>query len=103
MGLDEKSLKNTVLNDALCIVIECLRSTLTDYLHTLSDIQPSELRRLGATLFLANRGSMDPVHVLPILSGSSDACQDRLRSRRLFVIAVRNLSNNLAGLGISTT
>ena len=34
------------------------------------------------------------------LSGSSDARQERQRSRRPFVPAARNLLNNLAGLGI---
>ena len=35
-----------------------------------------------------------------LLSGSSDTCQARLRSRRPFVPAARNLSDNLARLGI---
>ena len=38
------------------------------------------------------------LHVL--LNKSSDAYQEKLRSRCLFVPAVRNLLNNLAGLGI---
>ena len=47
-----------VLNDALRIVIECVRSTPTDNLSVLSGIQPAELRRQGATLSLANRSSL---------------------------------------------
>ena len=67
----------------------------------LSGIQPVELRRMGATLSLAHRGSLDPNHILyGLLSGSSDTRQVRLRSRRPFVPAVRNLLDNLARLGI---
>ena len=55
----------------------------------------------GATLSLAHRRSLDPDHILHgLLSGSSDARQERLRSRRPFVPAARNLLNNHAGLGI---
>ena len=44
---------------------------------------PAKLRRLGATLSLAYRGSLDPDHILHgLLSGSSDTRQVRLRSRR---------------------
>ena len=56
---------------------------------------------MGATLSLAYRGSLDPDHILHgLLSGSSDTCQVRLRSRRPFVPAARNLLDNLARLGI---
>ena len=51
---------DSVLNDALRIVTGCLRPTPTDYLPVLSGIQPAELRRLGATLSLAHRGSTRP-------------------------------------------
>ena len=92
---------DSVLNDALRIVTGCLRPTQTDHLPVLSGIQPAELRRMEATLFLAHRGSQDPDHILyGLLSGSSDTLQARLRSRRLFVPAARNLLNNLARLGI---
>ena len=64
-------------------------------------IQPAELRRMGATLSLAYRGSLDPDHILyGLLSGSSDTRQVRLRSRPPFVPAARNLLDNLASLGI---
>ena len=77
------------------------RPTPTDHLPVLSGIQPAELRRLGATLSLAHRGSLDPDHILyGLLSGSSDTRQVRLRSRRPFVPAARNLLDNLARLGI---
>ena len=90
-----------VLNDALRIVTGCLRPTPTDHLPVLSGIQPAELRRLGATLSLVYRGSLDPNHILyDFLSGSSDTCQARLRSRRPFVPGARNLLDNLARLGI---
>ena len=56
---------------------------------------------MGTTLSLAHRGSLDPDYILyDILSGSSDACQVRLRSRRRFVPGARNLLDNLARLGI---
>ena len=50
---------------------------------------------------LAYRESLDPDHIVyGLLSGSSDTNQVRLKSRRPFVPAARNLLNNLAGLGI---
>ena len=55
---------DSVLNDALRIVTGCLRPTPTDHLPVLSGIQPAELRRMGATLYLAHRGSMDPDYIL---------------------------------------
>ena len=92
---------DSVLNDALRIVTGCLRPTPTDHLPVLSGIQPAELRRLGATLSLAYRGSLYPDHILHgLLSGSSDTRQVRLRSRRPFVPGARNLLDNLARLGI---
>ena len=75
-----------------------------DHLPILSGIQPDDLCRLGATLSLAHCGSLDPDHILHgLLSGSSDNCQARLRSRCLFVPAVWNLLDNLARLGIRTS
>ena len=92
---------DSVLNDALRIVTGCLRPTPTDHLLVLSGIQPAELCRMGATLSLAYRGSLDPDHILhDLLSGSSDTCQVRLRSRRPFVPGARNLLENLARLAI---
>ena len=92
---------DSVLNDALRIVTGCLRPTPMDHLPVLSGIQPAELRRMGATLSLAYRGSLDPDHILHgLLSGSSDTRQVRLRSRRPFVPGARNLLDNLARLGI---
>ena len=56
---------------------------------------------MGATLFLAHHGFLDPDHMLyDLLSGSSNVCQERLRSRRPFVPAAQNLLDNLARLGI---
>ena len=83
---------DSVLNDALRIVTGCLRPTPTDYLPVLSGIQPAELRPMGATLSLAYRGSLDPHHILHgLLSGSSDTCQVRLRSRRPFLCQLRGI------------
>ena len=56
---------------------------------------------MGATLSLAHLGSLDPDHIFyGLLSGSSDTRQVKLRSRRPFVPAARNLLDNLASLGI---
>ena len=55
---------DSVLNDALRIVTGCLHPTPTDYLPVLAGIQPVELRRLGATLFLAYRGSLGTLAIL---------------------------------------
>ena len=64
---------DNVLNDALRIVTGCPRLTTTDHLHVLSAIQLAELRRLGATLSLAHRGSLDPDHIFyGLLGGPSD-------------------------------
>ena len=92
---------DSVLNDVLRIVTGCLRHTSTDHLPILSGIQPAELRQLGEKLSLAYRGFLDPDHILyGLLSGSSDTRQVRLRSRRPFVPAARNLLDNLARIGI---
>ena len=92
---------DNVLNDTFRMVTGCLRPTPTDHLPVLSGIQPAELCRMGATLSLAYRESMDPDHILHgLLSGSSDTCQVRLRSRCPFVPGARNLLDNLAKLGI---
>ena len=92
---------DSVLNDALRIVTGCLHPTPMDHLPVLSGIQPAELCRMGATLSLAYRGSLDPDHILHgLLSGSSDTGQVRLRSRHPFVPGAQNLLDNLARLGI---
>ena len=89
------------MNGALRIVTGCLRPTPIDRLPVLSGIQPAELRRMGATLSLTYRGSLDPDDILyGLLSGSSDTRQVRLRSRRPFVPAAWNLLDNLARLDI---
>ena len=83
------------------MVTGCLRSIPTDHLPVLSGIQPAELRRMGATLSLAHRGSLYPDHILyGLLSVSLDTRQVRLRSRRPFVPAARNRLDNLATLVI---
>ena len=92
---------DSVLNDTLHIVTGCLRPTPMDHLPVLSGIQLAELHRMGATLSLAYRESLDPDHILHgLLNGSSDNHQVRLRSRHLFVPDTRNLLDNLARLGI---
>ena len=92
---------DSVLNDALCIVTGCLRPTPTDYLPVLAGIQPAELRRFGATLSLAYRGSLDPGHILyELLAGSTHGYRERLKSRRPFVPAARKLLLDLTELDI---
>ena len=90
---------DSVLNGALHIVTECLRSFPTDNLRVLSGIQPAELRRQGATLSLANRSTLDPDHILHgQLTEPRAASKERLRSRRPFVPAARKLLHNLSEL-----
>ena len=92
---------DSVLNDALRIVTGCLRPTPTDHLPVFSGIHPAELRRMGATLSLAYRGSLGPDYILyGLLGGSSDTRRVRLGFRRPFVPNARNLLDNLARLGI---
>ena len=92
---------DSVLNDALCIVTGCLRPTPTDNLPVLSGIQPPELHRQGATLFLASRNSFDPGHILHgQLTEPQAASKRRLKSRHLFVPAARKLLHNLSELDI---
>ena len=51
---------DSILDDALRIVTGCLSPTPTEDLPVLAGIQPAELRRLGATPFLANRAILIP-------------------------------------------
>ena len=95
---------DSVLNDALRIVTGCLRLTPSVYLPVLSGIQPAKLRRQGAILFLANRISLDPDHILHgQLHKSQDACRERLKSRRSFVPATRKLLDNLSEMDVQWT
>ena len=92
---------DSIINDALCIVTGCLRPTPTEDLPVLAGIQPAELRRLGATLFLANRAIHDPDYVLHRqLVQQQDAHQGRPRSRRPFVPAAWKLLGSLSKLYI---
>ena len=92
---------DSVLNDALRIVTGCLRPTPTDYLLVLAGIQPAELRRLGATLSLAYRGSLDPGHIFyELFAESPDGYREKLKSRRPFVPAARKLLQDLTELDI---
>ena len=87
---------DSVLNDALRIATGCLRPTPTDYLPILAGIQPAELRRRGVTLFLANRTTLNPDHILhEQLVGKQNAHQGRLISRRPFVPAAQKLLDSL--------
>ena len=89
----------SILNDALRIVTGCLRPTPTEDLPALAGIQPAELRRLGATLSLANRAIRDSGHVLHgQLVGQQNVQLGRLRSRRPFVPAAWKLLGSLSKL-----
>ena len=55
---------DSILNNVLRIVTGCLRPTPTEDLPVLTGIQSAELRRLEATLSLANLAIYDPDHVL---------------------------------------
>ena len=89
------------INDALRLVTGCLRPTATDDLYTLACVQPSELRRKGATLSLARR-AQDPKHMLHerLLSPPYEGHR-QLKSRRLFVPAALDLLNNADALSTS--
>ena len=92
---------DSVLNDALRIVTGCLRPTPADNLPVLSSIQPAELRLQEATLFLTNRSSLDPGHILHgQLTEPYVASKDILKSRHPFVPAARKLLHNFSNLGI---
>ena len=70
-------------------------------LACLAGIHPAELRRLGATLFLANRAIHDPDYVLQRqLVGQQNAHLERHRSRRSFVAAAWKLLGSLSKLDI---
>ena len=87
---------DSVLNDALRIVTGCLRPTPRKSLPVLSGIQPAELRRQRVTLFLGNRSSLDPGH---LLRGKLTEPQ-RLKSRHPFVLTESKLLHDLSELGI---
>ena len=100
-GSTHTRLVDSILNDALRIVTEWLRPTPTEDLPVLDGIQPAELRRLGATLSLANRSIHDPDHILHSqLVGQQDAHQGRLRSKSPFVPAAWKLLDSLSELDI---
>ena len=93
---------DSVLNDEIAHS-HCMPAShsISDHLPILSGIQSAELLRMGATLSLAYRGSLDHNHILyGLLSRSSDILQMRLRSRRPFVPPARYLLDNLARLSI---
>ena len=82
------------INDALRLVTECLRPTLTDDLYALAGIQPSELRRKRARLSLARR-AQDPKHMLyERLFAPPYGGHRQLKSRRPFVPAALDFLND---------
>ena len=89
------------INDALRLVTGCLRPTPTDDLYALAGIQPFELRRKRATLFLARR-AQDPKHMLDErLLSSPNGGHRQLKSRRPFVPAALDLPNDADALSTS--
>ena len=92
---------DSILDDALRIATGCLRPTATENLPVLAGIQPIELRRLRATLFLANRAIHDSDYVLHRqLVGQQDTHLGRLRSRPPFAPAAWKLLGSLSKLDI---
>ena len=92
---------DSILNNALRIVTGCLRPTLTEDLPVLADIQPADLRQLGATFSLANCALHDPDHVLHgQFVGQQNAHLGRLRSRHSLVPAAWKLLGSLSKLDI---
>ena len=70
---------DSILNDALRSATGCIRPTPTEDLPVLAGTQLAELRRLGATLSLANCTIHDSDHVLhKRLVGQQNAHQGRL-------------------------
>ena len=92
---------DSILNDALRIVTGCLRATPTEELPVFAFIQPAELRRLRATLSVANRTIHDPDYALHgLLVGQQEAHLGRLTSRRQIVPAAWKLLGSLSELDI---
>jgi len=78
-------------NRGLRIVTGYLRLTPGDNLPILAGIQPAELRRNEATLYLERR-AMEPGHLLhTVLTRPSSANAQRLKSRHPFVPAAQQL------------
>ena len=87
------------INDALRIVTGCLRPTPADNLPTLAGMQPTELRRIGATQSLARR-AMESGHLLhSALTRLSSANARRLISRHPFV---QYLPHNISSVYLTT-
>ena len=73
---------------------QCLLSTRPDHLTILLGIQPAEVYRLRATLFLANRGTdtLDSDQILHCLFiGFSETRKVRLRSKPSFVLEEKTI------------
>ena len=82
-------LLDKLINDALRMVMGCLKPTPTEYLPVLSDISPAELYRETATLSLA-RQSLEPGHTLHNYF-NRPITKRRLKSRKPFVIEAQGL------------
>ena len=87
----------SVLNDALRIVTGCLRSTPTDHLQASSQLSFAEW---GNTLLGSPWISGPRLYFIWSIKWSSRTRQVRLRSRRPFVPAARNLLDSLVRLSI---
>ena len=93
-------LMNKPINDALCIVTECLHPTPMDNFLYLSR-HPTELRLQKAVLYLA-RHAEEPEHLLhKRLLSSLDVRLQQLKSIHPFVPAALKLPNNLFHSGTS--
>ena len=79
------------INDALRIVTGCMRPTPADNLSVLAGIQPAELRRKRATLFLARRAMVSGHLLHSALTCPPSRNGRRLKSRHSFVPAAQQL------------
>ena len=92
---------DSVLNDTFPIVLDVcvsLQQTTYPYLQASSQLSFADWEQ--HSLWLTINSWTQTILCMVFLSGFSDACQERLRSRCLFVPARRNLLNNFARLGI---
>ena len=93
-------LVNNALNDALQTVTGCL-SPIPKYLPVLSGIQLAELFLQGATISLANRGFLDPNHILRgQLRRTQNVSKKRRKSKCPFVSAAWKFLDCLFEMGI---
>ena len=95
---------DTAINSALRTVTGCLRSTPVENLPVLAGIQPTKLRREGATLSLARRATEHShlLHHKLFAPSTLEQCR-RLKSRHSFVPAAQLLLKHASNLDVNAT